>query len=208
MHHWLHHIAMAILSATLTMLLGCASTQPSRFYVLSDLRSMEAAQQVAPAGQGPVIGLGPITLPKYLERPQIATLASRYELTFGEFDRWAEPFETTFARALAEQLSTLIPTERIAIYPWPRGMSIDYQVSVEVTHFFGQIAGASTLMANWTIMRDEGKEVVVSRKSRFSAHAAGQGYEAVVAAMSQTVAELSREIAAAIRAPVPAAPAR
>ena len=205
MHYWLCHIPLTAVSVALTILVGCASTQPSRFYVLSDLRSLETAQQLTPAGQGPGIGLGPITLPKYLDRPQIATLAGRYELTFAEFDRWAEPIETTFARALAEQLSTLIPTERIAIYPWPRGTPIDYQVTVEVTHFLGQIGGASALIANWTIARGEGKEVVVSRKSRFNAHATGQGYEAVVAAMSQTVAALSREIAAVTRTLAPTA---
>jgi uncharacterized lipoprotein YmbA len=53
--------------------------------------------------------------------------------------------------------------------------------------------------------RGEGKAVVVSRKSRFNAHATGQGYEAVVAAMSQTVAALSREIAAVTRTLAPTA---
>jgi uncharacterized lipoprotein YmbA len=203
MSSWLCHTPMAAVSVALTILVGCAGTQPSRFYVLSDLRSLETAQQMTPTRQGPSIGLGPITLPKYLDRPQNATLASRYELAFAEFDRWAEPLETTFARALAERLSTLTTTERIAIYPWPRGTPIDYQVTVEVTHFLGQIGGASALIANWTIARGEGKEVVVSRKSRFNAHATGQEYEAVVAAMSQTVAALGQEIAAVTRTLAP-----
>lgn len=69
MHYWLCHMPLTAVSVALTILVGCASTQPSRFYVLSDLWSLEKAQQLAPAGQGPGIGLGPITLPKYLDRP-------------------------------------------------------------------------------------------------------------------------------------------
>jgi uncharacterized lipoprotein YmbA len=197
-----------IMCTALAGFVGCASTQPSRFYVLSDLRSLETAQPVAPAEQGPAIGIGPIAWPKYLDRPQIATLGSRYELNFAEFERWAELFDATFTRALAEHLATLIPTERIAIYPWPRGTPIDYQVSLEVMHFVGNLGGASTLMTSWSIVRDEERVPLVSRRSRFTAHVAGQGHEAVVAAMSQTVAELSREIAAALQALAPPAPTR
>jgi uncharacterized protein len=197
-----------IMCTALAGFVGCASTQPSRFYVLSDLRSMETAPQAVPDGQGPAIGIGPTVLPKYLDRPQIPTLASRYELNFAEFDRWAEPLDVTLARALAGHLSTLIPTERIAISPWPRGTPIDYQLSLEVTHFIGYVDGASALMASWSIVRDEEREPLVSRRSRLTAHGAGQGYEAVAAAMSQAVAELSREIAAAIQALAQPAPTR
>jgi uncharacterized lipoprotein YmbA len=188
----------SIVCTALAALVGCASTQPSRFYVLSDLRSMETAPQAAAAGQDLAVGIGPITVPKYLDRPQIATLASRHELNFAEFDRWAEPLDVTLARALAGHLSTLIPTEHVAVYPWARGAPIDYQVTVEVTHFVGQVGGAGVLMASWSIAQAEGGAPVVSRRSRFTAQAAGQGYEAVVAAMSQTVAELGREIAETI----------
>jgi uncharacterized lipoprotein YmbA len=80
-------LAVIIMCTALAAFVGCASTQPSRFYVLSDLHSMETAPPAVPDGQGPAIGIGLIALPKYLDRPQIATLASRYELNFDAF-RW------------------------------------------------------------------------------------------------------------------------
>ena len=70
---------------------------------------------------------------------------------------------------------------------------------MEVAHFFGQIGGTSSLIASWSIFRKEGGEALVSRTSRLSAAAGGPQYEAMVAAMSQTVAELSGEIATALR---------
>jgi uncharacterized protein len=192
-------LTMVILCTALQAVMGCASTQPSRFYVLTDLSDVGSPPQVATAGQGPVIGVGPITFPKYLDRPQIASRASRYELTFAEFQRWAEPLDTNFSRALVAHLAQLIPTDRIAVFPWPRGTAIDYQVTVEVAHFFGQIGGTSSLIASWSIFRKEGGEALVSRTSRLSAAAGEPQYEAMVAAMSQTVAELSGEIATALR---------
>jgi uncharacterized protein len=195
---WL--LALVILSASLIGIAGCANTQPSRFYVLTDLASVESSPHATTGGQGPSIGVGPVTLPKYLDRPQIATRANRYELAFAEFERWAEPLDTNVTRALVEHLARLTPTDRIAVFPWPRGTPIDYQVTVEVAHFFGQRGGTSTLMAHWSIIRGEGTEALVSRTSHLSAPAGGPQYEAMVAALSQTVAELSGEITAAIRA--------
>ncbi|MGH8072393.1 MAG: PqiC family protein [Candidatus Entotheonellia bacterium] len=192
-------LTIVILGTVLQAVIGCASTQPSRFYVLTDLSDHVAPPQAATAGQGPAVGVGPITFPKYLDRPQIGSRASRYELTFAEFQRWAEPLDTNFSRALVEHLAQLIPTDRMAVFPWPRGMAIDYQVTAEVVHFFGQIGGTSSLIANWSIFRKEGGEALVSRTSRLSAAASGPQYEAMVAAMSQTVAELSGEIATAMR---------
>jgi uncharacterized lipoprotein YmbA len=74
--------------ALVAVLLGlgaCAST-PSRFYLLNTLPASETVPATA-AGRGPVVGVGPITLPKYLDRPQLVTRASRNQLTLGEFDR-------------------------------------------------------------------------------------------------------------------------
>jgi hypothetical protein len=205
MRPWL---AVLVMCTAVAGLVGCASTQPSRFYVLSDLQSLETAPPARSDGQGPAIGIGPVTFPKYLDRPQIASLASRHELNFAEFERWAEPLDLTMARALAGHLSTLVPTDRIAIFPWPRGTPVDYQVSIEVMHFVGQVGGAGTLIASWSIVQEEDRAPVVNRRSRFTAQAAGQGYEAVVAAMSQTVADLGRVIAEVIRGLAQRPPAR
>jgi uncharacterized lipoprotein YmbA len=190
----------AVLCALFTLLTGCLGLQqPSRFYILNTSPSAESPSPGVPVESGPAIGLGPLTLPKYVDRPQIVTRTSPYELNFAEFDRWAEPLEVNFLRAMAEDLSRQIPTDRIALFPWPPGTRIDYQVMVDVTEFYLQREGQSSLVALWSIFMGEGKEALVSRKSRFRAPAGTQDYGAMVAAMSQTVAEFGREIAAALR---------
>jgi uncharacterized lipoprotein YmbA len=200
MYRRLLQVAVALFGASLILSTGCLSLQqPSRFYVLSALPSAETTNPEVAAEQGPAIGLGPLTFPKYLDRPQIVTRTSPYELKFAVFDRWAEPLDANFLRAMAENLSRQIPTDRIALFPWPRPTPIEYQVMVEVTEFYGQTEGQSSLVALWSISKGEGKEALVSRKSHFRAPAGTQDYGAMVAAMSQTVADLSREIAGALR---------
>jgi uncharacterized lipoprotein YmbA len=82
------------------------------------------------------------------------------------------------------------------------------RITVEVAHIFGQRGGTTALMAHWSIFRGEGTEALVSRTSHLSAPAGGPQYEAMVAAMSQTVAALSGEIATAIQALAARASAR
>jgi uncharacterized lipoprotein YmbA len=145
------------------------------------------------------IGVGPIALPRYLDRPQIATRTSAYELTLAEFDRWAEPLDTNFARVVAENLAALLPNAHVTPFPWPRATAVDSQVLIEVTHFLSHMGGESLLIADWTLLRGEGPQVLTTGRSRLSVPVSGKDYTSIVAAMSQTVAELSREIAAATR---------
>jgi hypothetical protein len=170
-------LAALALCATLAVLASCASTQPSRFYLLSDLPALETADPVASVGEGLTIGIGPITLPKYLERPQIATRANRHELRFAEFERWAEPLDANVARALADHLARLMPRHRLLVFPWPRGTPIAYQVTLEVTHFFGTVGGESVLLVDWSLSREEEKATLQGAGRGAGVRSAGGRHE-------------------------------
>ena len=182
---------LAVLSLALLMLWGCGSTPPTRFYVLPTLTD---AAPLAPASKRELtIGIGPVTLPPYLDRPQIVTRASRAQLALGEFDQWAASLQDGVVRVLAENLSLLIPTERVVLHPWPRTTVLDYQVTVEVIQFDADSRGEVVLAARWQILTANEKELVM-RTSRLTAAAGSHEYEAMVMAMGRTLDALSREI--------------
>ena len=197
----MHPIMLAVVPVILgtsLMVGGCAS-QPSRFYLLSALPDTDVASPGTLSPQGSTIGVGPVTLPRYVDRPQIVTRTSPYEIKLAEFDRWAEALDTNFSRVLAENLSLLLPTARVVMAPWSRATPIDYQISVDVSHFLSQVGGDSLLVADWTVFKGEGQEVLTSGRSHFSASPDGPDYAAIVAAMSQTIASFSREIATVVK---------
>jgi uncharacterized protein len=194
-----------VLVASLLALGACAST-PSRFYLLNTLPASETIPAAA-ADRGPVIGVGPITFPKYLDRPQIVTRASRNQLTLGEFDRWAEPLQENFSSVLAENLALLIPTDHILLNPWSRPAALDYQVRVEVLHFDGWLGGESSFIARWSIL-DRAERELLSGKSHLNAPVGGRDYEALVVALNQMLERLSRDIATEIQRLAPRAAAR
>ena len=65
----LFRLAAPMLGLCLIALGRCASTPPARCYVLSALPGRETASPVAAAERELAIGIGPVTLPKYLDRP-------------------------------------------------------------------------------------------------------------------------------------------
>jgi uncharacterized lipoprotein YmbA len=180
-------------------LAGCSFGRqpPTRLYVLTAL----PATEVVPAGGAThslAVVVGPVELPQYADRPQVVTGNTSNELHSAALAQWAEPLADNFARVLAENLSLLLGTDRVAVFPWRGPLSMEYQVMVEVTRFLGEPGGEVSLVALWSVVGKNGKEVVASKKSSFSEPTRAQDYEALAAAMSRTVAALSRDIATAI----------
>jgi uncharacterized lipoprotein YmbA len=153
------------------------------------------------------IGVGPVTLPPYLDRLQIVTRTSRAKLVLADFDQWAAPLQDTITRVLAEHLSLLIPTDRVVLQPWPRTIDPDYQVTVEVIQFDRAPGSQVVLAARWSLLDRDGKTLVM-RKSRFSMAAGAQDYEAAVTAMGRALESLAQDITATLLSTAQQAPAR
>jgi uncharacterized lipoprotein YmbA len=192
--------AIVALSVAFLLLGGCGTSKPSRFYLLTAMP--RSAQMPQLPGDKPdlAVGLGPVTLPPYLDRPQIVTHASPYQLHMAEFDQWAEPLHANVTRVLAENLSTLLATDRIAIYPWQQAARFDFQVVVNVMQFVSIMGVNSALMARWVIYADGEQTELMRSTSSITVPVEGSEYSAIAAAMSQAVGELSRNIAVALRA--------
>ena len=177
----------------LVLLAGCGVTQPARFYILTPV---EFAGESPLAG--PALGIGPVNFPAYLDRPEIAHRSGGNQLHFADSDRWAEPLKTTFSRTLAENLSVMLPSNRVNLYPWARSARIDYQVSIDVVRFDADASGMVVLVAGWEIIRPDGTAVISRHRGSYTESAGGMVYPAIVAAQSRALERLARDIVTAI----------
>jgi uncharacterized lipoprotein YmbA len=199
MNRILLQISVIVISALFLFLLGCARTAPSRFYMLSSL-PLPAAEEQPAAGESCVtLGVGPIELPAYLDRPEIVTRVSRNQLRLADFDKWAEPLAENFKRALAENLAALLCADSIVVFPWRGSERADYQVAVEVIEFDGEVGGRVSLVARWAVHGKGGRSMLLTRRSSHSEPVVGEDYGAMVAAASRAAEAFSREIAKAIK---------
>jgi hypothetical protein len=189
-----------LICAVSAMLNGCATSQPSKFYVLNALEDHQKAGTQA-CRDSRIIGIGitPVDMPKYLDRPQIMTRVNGNELNLSEFHLWAEPLKSSVSRILVHNLSALL-CATVEIYPWAGSERLDYRVSATVIRLDGTPGGQAFLDAQWAIFDDHSKKLLVTKESRFNEPVGSNSYEALVSAYSRALASLSREIADAFTA--------
>ena len=185
-------VAAAIL---LSGLAACAATRPTAFYTLSS----DATPKQPRSTKGMVIGLGPVSLPAYLDRPDIVTREGMNEMRLAEFNRWAEPLEPLLTRIMAEDLYGLLDANDVIPLPQRADIRLDRTVAVDISRFDADDAGAVVLDARWRIYRGDGETLVASGRSLVTEQGAPvPDYEAIAAAMSRAVGAATEEIAAAI----------
>ena len=85
-------------------------------------------------------------------------------------------------------------------FPWESTRSPAYQVEVEVLRFEANAAGDVQMSARWTVIDTNKKIPLRSGESLLARQPAAKSTDAAVAALSETLADLSREIANAIGA--------
>jgi uncharacterized lipoprotein YmbA len=146
------------------------------------------------------IGIGPVTLPQYLERPQIVTRLSSNEMKLADFDQWAEPLKDNFTRVMAENLSAMLCADAMAIFPWTGSTPVDYQIQVEVIRLDGTLGGEVVMTARWAIMGEDSRKLLYTTTSSYRAPVAdSDDYTPFVAAQSRLVEKFSQDVAEAIR---------
>ncbi|KND59074.1 hypothetical protein BVER_02599 [Candidatus Burkholderia verschuerenii] len=180
------------IASALCLLAACGGSPRPSFYTLSPDASLEAAPNTTPLR----VTVGPVTVPELVDKPQIVTRREPNEVNINEFARWGEPLKENIARTLAADLSRLLGSDNVSVYP--QGADVKpYQVRVDVMRFESVPGDSVTLDALWTVRSADGA-------SRFDGHtvahetAEGAGFDAIAAAHSRALAQMSRQIAGAI----------
>jgi uncharacterized lipoprotein YmbA len=172
---------------------GCGASAPSRFYTLDSTATPDGGPAADYA-----IALGPVSIPAVVDRPQFVVQVSPNRVAVDEFNRWAGPLDDSIARVVAGNLSVLLGTSRVARTPL---VSFDpaYRVTLDIQRFESTPGKAALIEAAWTVRLSEGGETR-SGRTVASEPVQGEGFDALAAAHSRALAQVSRDIAGSIRA--------
>ena len=195
--------AFILLGLALLALTGCPGNAPTRLYVLTATTDKPAST----SPEGVAIGVGPITLPKYLDRPQIVTRVAANSLDQANLDQWGGDLNDNITRVVATNLSNLLATDRVSLYPWKDGAPVDFQVTMDISRFEQDKDGSAVLNVFWSIVNPKDGTVLLMRRSSYTQPAgaaassesdSARPFDAQAAAMSRDLASLSHDIATAI----------
>lgn len=179
------------------LLAGCGRTTSPAYYLMPSLTDA-APPPVASSGGGPYIGVGPVELADYLDRPQIVTRAADGRVDLAEFHKWAGDLKQRLPVVLADNLSVILGTDRILVFPWKSAIPVRYQVTVNITRMDALPPSEAILTARWAVLDQDGRRLRVMRTSDIRVPIAGEGVSAIVMAQGRALERLSRDIAAVL----------
>jgi uncharacterized lipoprotein YmbA len=178
------------------LLLSACSHEPAKFYLLN-ANSSNVPSTASPAINGQfLIGLGPIHVPDYLNRPQIVIAQSANQFSLDEQNRWAEPLAENISRSLGQFLAQRLGVEQLVRFPWPTRQVVDYQVSIDIFEFHQGPDQQSHLEAQWQLKHQE--QVVQSQPFSCAIAASNQAAE-IAQAQSGCLTRLGLVIESDIR---------
>lgn len=188
------------LASLLALLLGgCGARQPVTYFNLTPIAPERQEAKGGDTAEPLAIGVGPVTLPDSLSRSQIASRLDSQRLRYDDWHRWSSPLADDFAQVLQEDIAAQLPARTtVALFPWGGYFQPTHRIVVKVSLFDGALGGEVVLKARWTLTDGAGKETIAARHAVITVKAGGEGYEELVTAQSQAVADLSREIVAVL----------
>jgi len=187
----------AALALAALLLEGCASA-PSSFYTLTS--TLSTNDRAAPlADEELAVGVGPVRFPEFLDRPQIVSRSGPNRLALDEFHRWGGSLQDDFLRVLGENLGQLLGTSRILVEPAEARFPLDFRVIADVLSFEGSAAGEVVFKVRWAVLDPYLEQALVVKENSYRSRASADDPEAMIAALSETVAAFSRDLADQLR---------
>lgn len=179
---------------------GCATSKPADFFVLSPMNEIDLEQTPPPLPMNITIGIGPVSIPRYLDRSEIVIKKGPNTIGLSDFNRWAGQLDDDILSVLRENLSILLSTDRITRYPWQHHMNVAWQIVVEVIRFEAAPGDRVDLCARWKILDSKQDKLIALKQTQVTEQLTSSGFQALVEGESRALAALSRDIAAALRA--------
>jgi uncharacterized lipoprotein YmbA len=193
MHRSIHILSLVLL---LFWLVGCATpSPPSRFYRMESSSAPTGMPQPGISTQSlPLIGIGPVQLASYLDRPQMVERSTPYRLKLHEFDRWAGTLQENIVQVLNEVIQRELEMAQVVAYPWHSSVRPGYEVVLRINRFERQV-DRLRLQARWILIVQPQGQLVGLDQQLFEAPIEDNDMEAVVAAASAALEQLGHAIA-------------
>ena len=184
------------------LLTACGHSPSVQFYSLTPTNTSPGAAPLDLA-----LSIGPAQFPRSLERSQIVTRTGGSRVNIDEFHVWSAPLQHDFLRVLGDNIARELQSDRIAVYPEAPAFTVDYRIMLYVLQFDGVPGESVTLRVRWVIAPPRGEALAVGTFEKVQPTSAGDdSYDALVAAHSAAIGELSTAITAKLRELVKPAP--
>ncbi|KTD53757.1 hypothetical protein Lsan_4167 [Legionella santicrucis] len=143
------------------------------------------------------LGIDDITIPAYLEKPQVMLSYSPNRVELEEYHQWAQALDKNIKSVISTNLASLLPGAIVESSPWNVKFKPDYQLQIDIEQFTIDMQGNSILRAEFILYNENN---IVKKKDfyyRLKVH--NITIENLIASMNNNLTHLTQDIAKTIR---------
>tara|TARA_R110000772_G_scaffold90749_7_gene187014 strand:+ start:221 stop:859 length:639 start_codon:yes stop_codon:yes gene_type:complete len=175
---------------------GLPGSAPTRFYILKTAEDIKPGEATINLPEAMTIGIGPVQIPGYADRPQIVTFDSGAEINVSDFDHWAEPLSDAIKRVVSSNVASLIGEEKVFAYPADfRPNKDSVQVALDIIDITETGTGVARLSVRWHLKELYDNTVLARHAKTYEMPATTGDYNSYANALSTLLGQLSRDIA-------------
>lgn len=196
-------IFKSVITWCFLLLAGCGSLDvleptpdTSQFYVLD--YPDKAPGPASGAGQL-AIAIGPSTLARHLDQPQIVRYRENNKVAYAERDRWAEPLDDNINRVLILCLGDTLESSRVGLLRMMGSTETDYRVGYHVYRYGARADETIELQVAWWIESVTGERLFFTEQSYTIPDGGSANTSAYVKALQQVVVNWAKDVAERIK---------
>jgi len=138
--------------------------------------------------------IGPVRVSSFLGQGPIVKQKSLHSASLLEQHHWAGNLDEMLLQILTQNLISELGSEKI--YPYPDNSSVTgLRLAISFFHLEEDENGKALLQSRWQLISNTDQSVVYSTTSTKSNEPENSGYDAIAKALSQSLADLSHDIA-------------
>ncbi len=170
---------------------GCGSSPTTNFYTLSVSPATAGRHSVSSP-----IQLAAVHIPPSLDRVKMVRMTNENSVQISETDRWSAPFDEMVRNVLSQDLSTLLPKDKVILprAPAPPGTRM---LVVTISQFGPDAGGEVKLKGSWALLKKSSVAPQLERDFQINAGPAPDA-DATAATMSRALSRLASTIAAGL----------
>ncbi|CEG56276.1 PqiC family protein [Legionella fallonii] len=143
---------MGIILMVVFNLVACGRSKNPDYYILNPIPLSKTSTNIY---HNLRIGIDKISVPAYIEKPQLIINYTPHRMQLEEDEQWIEGLDKNIARVIVTNLSTLLPGAIVNTSPWEIIFKPNYHLEINISQFTIDVSGNSVLRADYTIYQDE-----------------------------------------------------
>lgn len=181
---------LVLLLLAVLLIGACGRSKEPQYYVLNPVYAQKTSEQHYINLR---LGIDEITIPEYLDKPQLPVYYTAHRSALDENYQWAEELKSNVRRVIKTNLTTFLPGALIENAPWDIKFKPTYRLDVDISQYKVNIEGLSVLAAEYVIYHND--EPVKKYRVFYHETIPVVNAATIVASMNNNLTLLTRHIA-------------